>query len=198
MEWHVARERTATPHVEMPAYTLALRVRRRLNAPPKGLFIMTLNLNVRGALLLAAAITGLVTLATPARADQCDDIAKQLASGVDKLKVNFKAANIIYLTHPAAKELSLGCRAQGKNYSNELYAKGDRKPTPQFYDLVASAAAIIFTLPKDDTTTGASRCLKRMGLLRGDKVSIRYKRLNMECTRTKTEATIAIMRPKDE
>ncbi|OAF16411.1 hypothetical protein [Bradyrhizobium neotropicale] len=159
---------------------------------------MTLNLKFRGAILVAVAITGLVALAAPARADQCDDIAKQLASGIDKLKVNFKAANIIYLTHPAAKELSLGCRAQGQNYANELYAKGERKPTPQFYDLVASASAIIFTLPKDDTATGASRCLKRMGLLRGDKVVMRYKRLNMECTRTKTEAAIAITRPKDE
>ncbi|WFU43850.1 hypothetical protein QA640_16220 [Bradyrhizobium sp. CB82] len=159
---------------------------------------MTLNLNVRGATLLAAAITGLAVLASPARADQCDDIAKQLASGIDGLKVNFKAANIIYLTQPAAKELSLGCRAQGQTYSNELYAKGDRRPTPQFYDLVASAAAIIFTLPKDDTTTGATRCLKRMGILRGDKVTMRYKRLNMECTRTRTEASIAITRPKEE
>ncbi|WGD55620.1 hypothetical protein QA641_18095 [Bradyrhizobium sp. CB1650] len=159
---------------------------------------MILKFDVRGAILVAAAITGLVALAPPARADQCDDIAKQLAGGIEKLKVNFKAANIIYLTHPAAKELSLGCRAQGQNYSNELYAKGERKPTPQFYALVASAAAIIFTLPKDDTTTGATRCLKRMGLLRGDKVTMRYKRLNMECSRTKTEAAIAITRPKDE
>ncbi|MCP3465162.1 MULTISPECIES: hypothetical protein [unclassified Bradyrhizobium] len=159
---------------------------------------MIFKFDVRGAILAAAAITGLVTLASPARADQCDDIAKQLGNAIDGLKVNFKAANIIYLTHPAAKELSLGCRAQGQTYSNELYAKGDRRPTSQFYDLVASAAAIIFTLPKDDTTTGATRCLKRMGILRGDKVSMRYKRLNMECTRTKTEASIAITRPKDE
>jgi len=152
--------------------------------------------------ILFAAILGLLAAiavaASPARADQCDDIAKQLAGGIDGLKVNFKAANIIYLTHPAAKELSLGCRAQGQAYSNELYAKGDRKPTPQFYDLVASAAAIIFTVTKDDTTTGASRCLKRMGLLRGDKVSMRFRRLTLECQRNKTEAWIAITRGKDE
>jgi hypothetical protein len=178
--------------------TLALRISRRLNAPSKGLFIMIFKFDLRGAIVVAAAIIGLVTLAAPARADQCDDIAKQLASGIDGLKVNFKAANIIYLTHPAAKELSLGCRAQVAAYSNELYAKGDRKPTPQFYDLVASAAAIIFTVTKDDTTTGATRCLKRMGLLRGDKITMRFKRLNMECTRTKTEAAITITRPKDE
>jgi hypothetical protein len=159
---------------------------------------MTLSLNVRGAILTAAALSGLAALTSPARADQCEDIAKQLTNGIDGLKVNFRAANIIYLTHPAAKELSLGCRGQGQDYSNELYAKGDRRPAAQFYDLVASAAAIIFTLPRDDTTTGATRCLKRMGILRGDKVTMRYKRLNMECTRTKTEATIAITRRKDE
>ena len=133
---------------------------------------------------------------SPARADRCDDIAKELADQIDRMKVNFKAANIVYLTHPAAKELSVGCR--GNNYSIELYAKGDRKPKPEFYTLVGSMAAIVFTVTKDDTTTGATRCLKRMGILRGDKVSMRYRRLNMECTRTKTEASIAITRGKDE
>ena len=158
---------------------------------------MTSGLAFRRSLLLAAFLVLCAGLAaSPARADRCDDTAKQLAQSIDGLKVNFKAANIIYLTHPAATELSLGCH--GREYSNELYAKGDRKPTPQFYDLVASAAAIIFTVPKDDTAKGATRCLKRMGLLRGDKVSMRFKRLNMDCSRTKTEASIAITRPKDE
>ena len=148
------------------------------------------------AALLAAAFAGLAGSVSAARADQCDDIAKQLASGIDGLKINFKARNIIYLTHPAAKELSLGCR--GDNYSNELYAKGDRKPKPEFYSLVGSAAAIVFTLPRDDLSKGATRCLKRMGLLRGDRISLRYKRLNMECTRTRTDAAIAITRDKGE
>jgi hypothetical protein len=184
----------------MPVKTLgaplALRAGRRLNTPHKGLFIMTLNLNVRGAILVAAAITGLVTLASPARADRCDDSAKELANQVDRLKVNFRAANVVYLSHPAAKELSVACR--GDKYSIELYAKGDRKPKPEFFALVGSMAAIVFTVTKDDTTTGATRCLKRMGLLRGDKISMRYRRLNMECTRTKTDASITITRGKDE
>src|SRR5262249_26109815 len=180
----------------MAARTLALRAGRRLNAPPKGLFIMTLKLNVRGAILVAAAITGLVTLASPARADRCDDSAKELANQIDRLKVNFRAANVVYLTHPAAKELSVGCR--GDKFSIELYAKGDRKPTPEFFALVGSMAAIVFTVTKDDTTTGASRCLKRMGFFRGDKVTMRFRRLNLECQRTKSEASIAITRGKDE
>jgi hypothetical protein len=168
---------------------------------PRGYFT-TIRLRVRSvsklrSAALATALALPVAFAAPsAHADPCDDIAKQLASQLDGLKVNFKAANIIYLTHPAAKELSLGCR--GQNYSTELYAKGDRRPKPEFYKLVGAAAAIVFTVPKDDTTTGTTRCLKRMGILRGDKVSMRYRRLNMECTRTRTEAAIAITRGKDE
>ncbi len=147
---------------------------------------------------LAAALMLLAAFAaSPARADRCDDTAKQLAGGIDGLKVGITAANTIYLSHPLAKELSLGCR--GRNFSNELYAKADsRKPKPEFYELVANAGAIIFTIPKPDVLTGASRCIKRMGLLRGDTVKMRYRRLDMECTRTRTEAAIAISRGTDE
>lgn len=148
------------------------------------------------ATALAVVVALPAALSAPARADQCDDTAQQLASGIDGLKVNFKARNIIYLTHPVAKELSLGCR--GSNYAIELYAKGNRKPTPEFIALIGAMAAIAFTVTKDDTTTGTTRCLKRMGLLRGDKVNMRFRRLNLECTRTKTEAAIAITRGKDE
>lgn len=144
----------------------------------------------------AAVILLLLCGSLPARADRCDDSAKELANNIDKLKVNFKAANIVYMTHPFAKELSVGCR--GDKYSIELYAKSERKPKPEFFTLVGSMAAVVFTIPKDDAMTGSSRCLKRMGLLRGDKVSMRYRRLNMECQRTKTEASIAITRGKDE
>ena len=150
----------------------------------------------RRSALLAAALALAAFASSPARADRCDDVAKQLANQLDGVKVNFKAANIIYLTHPAAVELSLGCR--GKEYSNELYAKGDRKLKPEFLNLVGSAAAVIFTLPKDDTMTGTARCLKRMGVLRGNKVTLRYKRLDMECDRTKTEASIVVRRGLDQ
>ncbi len=130
-----------------------------------------------------------LTFASPARADRCDDLAGQLKSQIDGLAVGKTAANLIYLSHPQARQITLGCA--GRNYSNQLYAKsGSRKP--------ASAAAIIFTMPKDDMLRGATRCIKRMGLLRGDKIKMRYRRLDMECTRTKTEASIAISRGRDE
>ena len=151
-----------------------------------------------GLMLLALISVLSISFGTsPARADRCDDLAAQLKSQIDGLKVGITAANIIYLSHPQAREFTLGCR--GRNFSNELYAKADsRKPKPEFYELVATAAALIFTIPKPYMLTGATRCIKRMGLFRGDNVKMRYRRLDMECTRTKTEAAIAISRSKDE
>jgi hypothetical protein len=149
------------------------------------------------ALALLATIALTVSGASPARADRCDDLAIQLANQIDGLKVGITAANIIYLSHPQAKELSLGC--SGRKFSNELYAKSNsRKPKPEFIDLAAGAAAIIFTLPKDEMLKGVSRCLSRMGIFRGDDVSTRYRRLDMNCQRTKTDASIAISRSPDQ
>jgi hypothetical protein len=149
------------------------------------------------ALMLLAILGWTAVGSAPARADRCEDIAGQLKGQIDGLKVGITAARVIYLSHPDAKEMSLGCR--GRDYSNELYAKSDgRKPKPAFYDLVARASAIVFTVPIDDTLKGVTRCIKRMGIFRGDNVKLRYRRLDMVCNRTKTEAAIAISRGKDE
>jgi hypothetical protein len=146
---------------------------------------------------LAGAIALLaIMLASPARADRCDDLVKELKNQVDGLRVGQTAAGTVYLAHPKAREITLGCSS--KNLSNQLFAKADRKPTPAFIDLVAGAAAIIFTLPKADMQRGAARCIRRMGIFRGDDVSTRYRRLDMRCTRTKTESTITISRSKDQ
>jgi hypothetical protein len=149
------------------------------------------------ALALLAALVLALAGASPAIADRCDDIAAQLGGAIDGIKVGFRAENNIYLSHPLAKEMSVGCT--GRNFQNELYVKADgRSPKPAFVELVGSAAAIVFTLPKDDALTGASRCIKRMGLLRGDNIKMRYRRLDFSCSRNKTEAWIAITRGTDE
>jgi hypothetical protein len=147
------------------------------------------------ALLIAMALT--VSGASPARADRCDDLAAQLKSQIDGLGVGKTAANLIYLSHPQAKQITLGCA--GRNVSNQLFARADsRKPKPAFLELVASASAIIFTLPKTEMLNGATRCIKRMGLFRGDDVKTRYRRLDMNCSRTKTDASITISRGTDQ
>ena len=149
------------------------------------------------ALALPAAIFLVASGASPARADRCDDLAAQLKGQIDGLTVGKTAANLIYLSHPQAKEITLGCAS--RNVSNQWFAKSaSRKPTPAFLNLVASGAAIIFTLPKDDMLKGATRCIQRMGLFHGYDVSTRYRRLDMRCVRTKTEASISISRNADE
>jgi hypothetical protein len=160
---------------------------------------MTLSLPFRRSTMFAALAlpAAIFATASPARADRCDDLAAQLKGAIDGLSVGKTAANVIYLSHPQAKEITLGCA--GRTYSNQIYAKFDgRKPTPAFLNLVAGAAAIIFTLPKDDMLAGATRCIKRMGLFRGDDVSTRYRRLDMRCVRTKTDAAISISRGTDQ
>lgn len=157
---------------------------------------MTSRRPFRRPILLAALALVAALAASPARADRCDDSAKELANNIDKMKVNFKAANTVYLTHPLAKELSVACK--GDKFAIELYAKTDRKPSQDFINLMGAMAAIVFTVTKEDTTTGATRCLKRMGILRGDKIVMRYRRLNLECQRSKTESWIAMTRGKDE
>jgi hypothetical protein len=160
--------------------------------------LMALKSKLHGSTVAAALLAAIViSVASPARADRCDDLAGQLKSQIEGLAVGKTAANLIYLSHPQAREITLGCAS--RNVTNQLFAKSDsRKPTPAFLNLVASAAAIIFTLPKDDMLNGATRCIKRMGLFRGDDVTTRYRRLDMRCTRTKTEASISISRGTDE
>lgn len=176
--------------------SLAPTLFRRFNRP-KGALHMTSRRPLRRPIILAAVLALLASFAaSPARADRCDDSAKELANNIDKMKVNFKAANTVYLAHPLAKELSVACK--GDKFSIELYAKTDRRVSQDFINLVGAMAAIVFTVTRDDTTTGASRCLKRMGLLRGDKVNMRYRRLTLECQRSKNEAWIAITRGRDE
>jgi hypothetical protein len=134
---------------------------------------------------------------SPARADRCDDLAGQLKNQIDGLHVGKTAANAIYLSHPAARQLMLGC--PNRKFTFELIAGSDsRKPKPAFVDLVARASAIIFTIPKADTLKGVNRCIKRMGILHGNDVRTRYRRLNMHCTRTKTSAAISVSRGNDE
>jgi hypothetical protein len=150
----------------------------------------------RFAVFTIALLALSVLAASPARADRCDDIANTLKSQVDGLRIGQTAAGVIYLAHPNAREITLGCSS--RTYANQLYGKSDRKPPAAFLDLMAGASAIVFTLPKDDMLKGVTRCVRRMGLFRGDDVAIRYRRLDMRCIRTKTESTIMISRGKDQ
>jgi hypothetical protein len=153
---------------------------------------------VRGSAWFASALLcAMLFAAQPARADRCDDLAAQLKSQIDGIAIGKTAANSIFLSHPAAKQVRLGCAS--RNVRNELAATADsRKPSSAFQELVAGAAAIVFTIPKPDTLKGVARCFGRVGLLRGDDITTRYRRLDMRCVRSKTDSSITISRGKDE
>src|SRR3954462_11666995 len=108
--------------------------------------------------MLFALALATLALISPALADACDDLASQLKGHIDGLAVGKTAANVIYLSHTAAKDLRLGCAS--RKVRNELLARSAvRKPKPEFLKLVAQAAAVIFTVPVDDTLKGVSRCI---------------------------------------
>ena len=142
-----------------------------------------------GALLAAIA-------AQPAQADRCDDIARQLARHVEGLKIGRTVAGIVYLTHPAAKQASLGCSARNK--MNEVFALSPgRKPSKEFFDFVASATAIVFTIPKSDALRGATRCANRIGFMRGKNIVTRYRKLDIRCTGTADGTSVTVSRELD-
>jgi hypothetical protein len=151
----------------------------------------------RAAFVAALAVAAAVLAAPPARADRCDDLAATLKAQIDGLGVGKTAANMIYLSHPAAKALRLGCPS--RTVKNEVYGQAPtRKPSAEFQELIASAAAVVFTIPKADTLRGVKRCFGRVGILRGNDISTRFRRLDMRCTRTKTDSSISISRDSSE
>jgi len=151
-----------------------------------------LHAKVAGAMLLAV----LAVSASPARADRCDDLAKQLAQQIDNLKVGGTRGGIIYLQHPTAVRASLGCSSRNKQA--EFYAaSSQKKPSADFVSFVATASALVFTIPKDDALRGTKRCLGRIGLLRGYDVSTRYRKLDIHCSRTSNGANITVSREKE-
>ena len=148
------------------------------------------------ASIAVALLTITMLSVSPARADRCDELAAQLARNISSLKVGKTAANAIALTHPATTSMRLGCAS--RNVTNEIFASTEsKKPSPAFYDVVASAAALVFTIPKKDTLNGTTRCIKRIGLLRGYDIKTRYRRLDIHCTRTKAGTSVAISRERD-
>ncbi|MGX7744990.1 hypothetical protein [Rhodopseudomonas parapalustris] len=151
----------------------------------------------RAAWLAGFAVAVMSVAASPARADRCDDLAGTLKAQIAGVAVGKTAANTIYLSHPAAKALRLGCPS--RTVKNEIYGQAPaRKPSPEFQDLIASAAAIVFTIPKPDTLRGVKRCFGRVGILRGNDIKTRFRRLDMRCARTKTESSISISRDSSE
>ena len=146
------------------------------------------------AFILAAAT---LTLAAPARADRCDDLAKQLADQITGLTIGETRGGVIALKHPAVTQASLGCSS--KNATNSMFAATDKKkPADAYYDFLAQASALVFTITKDDTLRGIKRCVGRTNILRGYEIDSRYRKLDIHCSVAKTGVRITLSREKDQ
>ena len=138
---------------------------------------------------------------TSARADRCDALAKQITDQIEGVKLGKTVAGVIYLEHPAVKQASLGCSS--RNASNQIFAStDDRKPKPAFFDFIANASALVFTIPIKDTDRGVKRCYGRIGIIRGYNIVTRYRRLDISCTGTRIGktggTTVTVSRDKSE
>ena len=156
----------------------------------------------RPSLLLSRATAALFTACviiagtTAARADRCDDLAKQLTSQIDGLQIRNSAGGAIFFRHSAVKQASLGCMSQTE--SNSFYATSEkRKPPEAFYELMATAAALIFTIPKPDALRGTKRCTGRIGFIRGYNIVTRYRKLDIRCSGSKAGLSVTISRDKN-
>jgi hypothetical protein len=147
-------------------------------------------------LVFAAAAFIVFAAATPAHADRCDELAAQLAKQIDGLKVGRTVAGNVYLTHPAVKQASLGCSARNKQ--NEIHAlSAARKPPKEFFEFIAAATALVFTIPKDDAARGARRCAGRIGFLRGRNIVTRYRKLDIRCSGSSDGTSVTVSRELD-
>lgn len=146
---------------------------------------------------IIAALVAVMAAAHPAQAvDRCDDLAAQLARQIDGVKVGKTVAGIVYLSHPAVKQASLGCSARNKQ--NEIFALSvSRKPPKEFFDFMASATALVFTIPKDDALRGTKRCANRIGFLRGKNIVTRYRRLDIRCSGSPEGTSVTVSRELD-
>jgi hypothetical protein len=146
---------------------------------------------------IIAALVAVMAAAHPAHAvDRCDDLAAQLARQIDGVKVGKTVAGIVYLSHPAVKQASLGCSARNKQ--NEIFAlSASRKPPKEFFDFIASATALVFTIPKDDALRGAKRCANRIGFLRGKNIVTRYRKLDIRCSGSPEGTSVTVSRELD-
>jgi hypothetical protein len=152
------------------------------------------------SLLARSAVAAACALAfalgsTPARADRCDELAKDLVRQIPDLKIGKTVANVIYLEHPAVTQASLGCSS--RNRSNEMFAATDKKkPTEAYYEFLGTAAALVFTIPKPDAVRGTKRCVSRTNIVRGYNIDSRYRKLDIHCTVAKTGVRITVSREK--
>lgn len=147
-------------------------------------------------MLSAFVFAGATVLAGPAYANSCRALAAELVRTVDGLTSGRAVSSVIYLEHPQFKRASLGCPSRSR--ANDIFAEAlAAKPGPEFYDAVAGAGAVIFSVPLKDVRNGAMRCARMSARRFGREISTRYRRLSITCANRRTGMYVTVSREPD-
>ncbi|MFT3729993.1 MAG: hypothetical protein QM780_01020 [Hyphomicrobium sp.] len=116
------------------------------------------------ALALAAMATAV--WASPGRADQCEAVAANVGAQVPEIKVAGHATVdqtvVVTLKNPDIDELTLTCENGDVERQPELTAKANATwPSSNFYDVLASAGAVISASTTSAIRSGSVLCAQR-------------------------------------
>ncbi|MES1180194.1 MAG: hypothetical protein ABUL43_03260 [Hyphomicrobium sp.] len=116
------------------------------------------------AMVLAAMATAAWT--SPGRADQCEATAANVGAQVPQIKVAGRATDnqtvVITLKNPDIDEFTLTCDNSDVDLQPELAAKVNATwPSSNFYDVLASAGAVISSRSNSAIRSGSVLCAQR-------------------------------------
>ncbi|MFA5955608.1 hypothetical protein [Hyphomicrobium sp.] len=137
--------------------------------------------------ILAAALPA--AWAAPSRADECEAVTANLGAQVPKIAVAARTAEgqaiIIQLKHPDADELTLSCDNTEITRQAEVTAKWNSAwPPARFFDIVASAGAVVVANTEAAVRSGAILCAQRAMTADGNSATFDVNGARFECVTT--------------
>ena len=149
-----------------------------------------------GVLGLTAVMLGGMAHGSRVEASSCAALASDLARSVDHFTTGRRVSNAIYVEHPQFKRGLLGCASRTR--ANDIFAESaDRKPRDEFYNAVAQAGGIIFSVPMKDVKNGALRCARMSARRLGREVNTRYRRMTFVCAMRKDGMRMTVSRERE-
>lgn len=137
--------------------------------------------------ILVATLTA--AWAAPSRADECEAVTANLSAQVPKIAVVARTAEgqavSIQLKHPDADELTLNCDNTEITRPAEITAKWNSAwPPARFYDVVASAGAVVIANTEAAIRSGAILCAQRAMTADGNSATFDVNGARFECVTT--------------
>jgi hypothetical protein len=122
-----------------------------------------------------------------ARADECDALVGRLIAQVPELTLesrakNAGAADVVYLKHPQAKELSIFCPAPGVPWPALNVDWPDGLPPAGYFQLIGQMGGIMTETPADVIRTGAMKCQQQALAAKDEAADTETSGVSFECS----------------